>query len=305
MRSMLLVLLLSAIAPHPAMAQARDTPPPAVENARRERELRATIAAGKATPELYTELVALLNRQNRFDEVIEALRGAAALEPLNPEPQHRIAVFLWDKARADYALDAAKKASYLRQGIEAEDRALALKPDYMEAMTYKNILLRLQANASTDPVEQKRLIQEADALRTRVIAMQNDRQTPRLQAQGLRPPDPPSPPFVGFSEPFDQAIARLQPVRVGGNIRVPAKIKDVKPVFPAEAQAARIQGVVIIEALVDEAGNIANARILRSIPLLDTAALEAVSQWQFTPTEVEGRKAAVVMTVTVNFTLME
>jgi protein TonB len=70
------------------------------------------------------------------------------------------------------------------------------------------------------------------------------------------------------------------------------------------AQSARLQGVVILE-LLDEGGSVANARVLRSVPLLDAAAIEAVGQWRFTPTELDGRRVAVVMTVTVNFTLME
>jgi protein TonB len=94
-------------------------------------------------------------------------------------------------------------------------------------------------------------------------------------------------------------------VRVGGNIRAPTKTKDVKPAFPPIAQSARVQGVVILELVVDEDGSIANARVLRSIPLLDEAALGAVSQWRFTPTELNGRAVGVIMTVTVNFTLME
>jgi TonB family protein len=61
--------------------------------------------------------------------------------------------------------------------------------------------------------------------------------------------------------------------------------------------------VVIIEAIIDPSGSIANARVLRSIPLLDEAALGAVSRWQFTPTEVNGQRVGVLMTVTVNFTL--
>ena len=65
----------------------------------------------------------------------------------------------------------------------------------------------------------------------------------------------------------------------------------------------RIQGVVILEALIDDSGTVANARVMRSVPLLDAAALEAVSQWVFTPTELNGRPVAVIMTVTVNFTL--
>ena len=98
-------------------------------------------------------------------------------------------------------------------------------------------------------------------------------------------------------------MARLTPIRIGGSIKQPVKIHDVKPVYPDEAQAARVQGVVIIEAVIDPSGAVTNAHVLRSIPLLDGAALGAVSQWQFTPTQVNGAPVSVIMTVTVNFTL--
>ena len=78
---------------------------------------------------------------------------------------------------------------------------------------------------------------------------------------------------------------------------------DAKPVYPPIAQSARVQGAVVLEAVIDENGDVANARVLRSIPLLDAAALDAASRWQFTPTDVDGRTVAVVMTVTVNFVL--
>jgi TonB family protein len=93
------------------------------------------------------------------------------------------------------------------------------------------------------------------------------------------------------------------PVRVGGQIKQPTKIKDVKPEYPAIAQSARVQGVVIIEATVGVDGKIVDAKILRSIPLLDAAALDAVRQWEFTPTVVDGVPVPVIMTVTVNFSL--
>ena len=290
MKPMIVVALLLTLGPAPGAFQARDTPPPVIENARRERELRASIAAGTATKEVYIELAGLMNRQNRFDDVIEAMRGAAALEPASAEAQHRIAVLFWDKSRGDPSLDPALKASYVQQGLEAEDRALALQPDYLEAITYKSILLRLKANASADPIEQKRLIDEADALRNRALELQRARQP----AASTRPAEVSGDvaPFAGFSEPFEQAMARLQPVRVGGNIRTPTKVKDMRPEYPPVAQSARVQGVVIIEAVIDESGNVTNARVVRSIPLLDAAALDAVSQWQFTPTEVNGRRGA-------------
>jgi len=91
-------------------------------------------------------------------------------------------------------------------------------------------------------------------------------------------------------------------VRVGGDIPTPKKIRDVKPVYPAEAQAAGIQGVVIIEATIGPAGYVSDARVLRSVPFLDQAAVDAVRQWAFTPTLLNGAPVSVIMTVTVNFT---
>ena len=82
----------------------------------------------------------------------------------------------------------------------------------------------------------------------------------------------------------------------------PRKIKDVPP-LPPLAQQARVQGVVIIEARVDENGNVSDTRLLRSIPLLDQAAVDAVKQWQYTPTLLNGAAVPVVMTVTINFSL--
>jgi protein TonB len=107
-------------------------------------------------------------------------------------------------------------------------------------------------------------------------------------AEAPPPPPPPPPPA---------------PVRVGGNIKQPTKVKDVKPVYPAIAQSARVQGVVIIEATIGPNGAVQEAKVLRSIPLLDASALDAVRQWQFTPTLLNGVPVPVIMTVTVNFTL--
>jgi protein TonB len=92
-------------------------------------------------------------------------------------------------------------------------------------------------------------------------------------------------------------------VRVGGNIQAPKKVKDVNPVYPPIAQSARVQGVVILEATIGPNGNVQDVRVLRSIPLLDAAAIEAVKQWQYTPTLLNGVPVPVIMTVTVNFTL--
>ena len=77
----------------------------------------------------------------------------------------------------------------------------------------------------------------------------------------------------------------------------------VDPVYPPIAQSARVQGIVIIEATIGPNGKVQEAKVLRSIPLLDQAALDAVKQWEFTPTLLNGVPVPVIMTVTVQFTL--
>jgi TonB family protein len=89
--------------------------------------------------------------------------------------------------------------------------------------------------------------------------------------------------------------------RVGGSLTPPARL-DV-PQYPRDAQAARIDGMVIAEVVIDAGGQVTDARIVRSIPLLDDAALEAVRHWQFAPSIVNGAAVPVRMNVTVNFTL--
>jgi protein TonB len=98
-------------------------------------------------------------------------------------------------------------------------------------------------------------------------------------------------------------VAPVAPVRVGGAIRPPLKVHDVAPVYSPVAMAARIEGIVILEATIGIDGQVVNARILRSLPFLDQSALDAVRQWQFTPTLLNGVPVPVLMTVTVRFTL--
>jgi TonB family protein len=90
-----------------------------------------------------------------------------------------------------------------------------------------------------------------------------------------------------------------------GKIKPPKRIKEVRPVYPEVARKARVEGIVILEAKADEEGNVADTRILRSIPLLDQAAIEAVKQWKYEPMIVDGKARKVVFTVTVRFVLDE
>ena len=111
----------------------------------------------------------------------------------------------------------------------------------------------------------------------------------------------PLPPPPGDQNPsFDATDDAL---RVGGTIKAPMKVRNVNPIYPADALADKVQGVVILEARIERDGTINRARVIRSIPELDDAALDAVRQWEFQPTLLNGVPVPIIMTVTVNFTL--
>ena len=229
------------------------------------------------------------------------MRGGASLRR-TAEEHHRVAVFLWEFTRADATLDASARKALIEQGIADEDRALVLQPEHGGADLQEHPV------AAAGQCHERSRRAEAPDRRGGRSAQPGDR---GAEGEAGRLPEPchqytrggPRHHSPGFTEPYEQSVARLTPVRVGGNIKTPTKIRDVKPAFPPEAMAAQVQGVVIIEALIGPDGSVENARVLRPIPMLSEAALTAVSQWRFTPTELNGMPVGVIMTVTVNFTL--
>ena len=113
----------------------------------------------------------------------------------------------------------------------------------------------------------------------------------------LPPPLPPPPP-----PPSPPPVAR-GPVRIGGELKAPALVERVEPKYPSIAIRAQVQGVVILEAVVDPQGRVEDVRVLRSIPLLDKAAIAAVRQWRYSPLLLNGMPERFVLTVTVSFSL--
>ena len=90
---------------------------------------------------------------------------------------------------------------------------------------------------------------------------------------------------------------------MGGEIKEPKKLKHVTPVYPDIARQARVQGIVILECTIGAEGKVTKVTVLRGIPLLEAAAIEAVEQWVYAPTLLNGVPVPVIMTVTVNFKL--
>jgi protein TonB len=92
-------------------------------------------------------------------------------------------------------------------------------------------------------------------------------------------------------------------IQVGSTLGVLKKRTHVEPLYPAAAVAARVHGIVVIEARIDAEGRVESARVVRSIPLLDQAALDAVRQWRFEPVVFKGTPTSIYTTLAVNFNL--
>ena len=229
-------------------------------------------------------------------EGIAVVEEIAASQPNDKQLQLMAASFYLELVSKGTAVPPDQTAVYLKKGVEATNRALAIDPDYVDGLAFKAVILRRLASVA-DPTTQQALIAEADAARTRAMELKSTTATMAFQpapGHGTATPTP---------HQFTPLIDGMAPVRVGGPIKPPVKTRDVKPVYPPVARDAGVQGVVIIEAGIDSQGNVVNAHVLRGQPLLDEAAIEAVRQWTFRPTQLNGAPVPVIMTVTVNFTL--
>ncbi len=133
---------------------------------------RKAIEVKPNDPLAYEVLAGYFNRQGEFDKTMESFEKRASMEPNNPEAWHTMGPYYSEKAMKDSKLskDVAKK--YVTRGLEVEDKALAINPDYYEALAFKNILLRQQANYEKDPAVQKRLLSQADEVKAKSVELQ-------------------------------------------------------------------------------------------------------------------------------------
>jgi tetratricopeptide (TPR) repeat protein len=120
----------------------------------------------------YQMLAGYYNRLGEFEKTMDAFQQRADKEPKNPEAWHTMGTFYFDKVNKDHRLTKAVQKDYVLKGIEAENKALGLNSDYFEAVTYKNILLRMQANLEPSPAKRKELMDEADELMKKGVELQ-------------------------------------------------------------------------------------------------------------------------------------
>lgn len=235
-------------------------------------------------------------------------RKAVPITPENPVPR-RVNV-----TRAEYPAEAAAQAATARVRLQITLDELGRIAEVRVA----GYDLRFASEQRVDDPQARRRVLDA-FVESAATAVRQWRYEPPYQAPisfpvtisfslgategsaGIPPPPPPAPPAPQTGP--STAWTGERAIRVGRGVKPPTKIKDVRPVYPPVAREAGIQGIVILEVVIGTDGRVSDARVLRSIPLLDQAALDAVAQWEFTPTVVTGEPTAVVMTTTVNFTL--
>ena len=244
--------------------------------------------AKPADLQIPVQIAAYYSRQNDTAKTVEYLSLPSTMQPDNPMTCCLVAGYLFGVVAQTARQEERLTPEYIAKAASQIDRGLQTQPQYLPALLYKAMLLVVQVGAEKDPARQAALREEALAVRAEFSRL--------ALADGTASPPEKTIPISGPSFP---AIPNV--VRAGGSIPLPVRTVNVEPVYPDAARQAGIDGVVILEALIGEDGKVMDARIMRSIPALDEAALAAVRQWAFTPTVVNGVPQKVVMSVTVSF----
>jgi tetratricopeptide (TPR) repeat protein len=258
-------------------------------------------------------------KMRKYDEAMDWYKRLATVSPTNKEAFYSMGVIAWAKwypalmtARAALNMKPADpgpllspqkdelKAHYsalLEEGIENLNHALLLDPQYDDAMAYLNLLIRERADLRDTKAEYLADVAIADQL------VQKTLDTKKMKAQSgasLTPPPPPPPPPASTA---GAAPATPQRIRVGGLVEEQNLITKVDPVYPPLASQARISGFVRFTAIIGKDGHILNLQLVSGHPLLVAAATEAVKQYVYRPTLLNGSPVEVITQVDVNFVL--
>jgi TonB family protein len=242
-----------------------------------------------------------------LDQSLEWYKRLAAVDPNNKEAYYSMGVIAWSKwypalieARKEAGLKPADpgplpdgprkqelKAQYssiLEDGLANLNRALEIYPGYSDAMAYLNLLIRERADLKDTKEEYLADVKTADAWVGKALEAKKSQSEPAMAS----PPLPRPPPTR---------------VRVGGNVQAANLIRKVTPVYPPEALRARVSGQVRFTVIVATDGTIQDIQLVSGDPLLVDAARDAVRQWRYKPTTLDGRPVEVITLVDVNFSL--
>ncbi len=216
--------------------------------------------------------------------------------------------------------DASLRQSVRTQhGAQIEDGfrmlqvALQLDPNYSDAMAYMNLLYRIQAGIADTQAQYTDSIAQADMWVDKALAAKREQarsanppantldvDAPVMLPIVAPPPPPPPPPPPGGGP-----IARMEApgaIRISGDVQMPKLVRQVAPVYPTPAREAGTSGLVRLGVIITKEGRVRDIKVASSAGMqLDVAAMEAVKQWVYQPTLLNGAPVEVATTVDVNF----
>jgi TonB family protein len=216
-------------------------------------------------------------------------RASAGMRPEDPEPIRDPNIRLEFRNRT---------ARTVQDGIASLQKALEIDPQYDDAMAYLNLLYRQVAHAVDTPEEYQKNISEADLWVKRALEIKKAKAAVAAGPSRQMVAAPPPPPGTGPQAATEQ-------IRVGGNAQAEKLIDKINPTYPPLARQARIQGVVRFNAVIGRDGTITNLTLVSGHPLLVPNAAEAVRQWRYQPTLLNGQPVDVLTQIDVNFSLAE
>ncbi len=272
-------------------------------------------------------IATLYYNEKKFAEATEWNEKVIAVDPNNKEAYYTLGVIAWSgwlpvdrQARVDSGqkpedpgpiakaqLRESLKAMWipiLDKGIDDMRHALQISPDYSDAMTYLNLLIRYRADLDDTP-EQWRA-DTATAIMWMQKAMEAKKlPNARIVPEGAAPQGGVMGGVIGGIP--SSAIQQSHPgeIRMGANVVAANLINKVEPVYPPLARQARIQGTVRFNVVIDKEGRVQNLTLISGHPLLVASAKDAVQQWIYKPTLLNGEPVMVMTTVDVNFTLSQ
>jgi TonB family protein len=254
-----------------------------------------------------TSLGSLYLNQKKWDEAQRWFETLVAVDPNNADAYYTLGFIAWSKwypaygaARArlgmkqedpgpipDIAVRQDLKSQYgpvIDAGLQALQKALQIKPQFSDAMAYMNLLIRERADLRDTPAEYQRDTAAADEWVRKALAAKKPQAEPQMPQTQSAPGAP-------------------QRIRIGGSVQESKLVNHVAPVYPPAAAQIRLAGVVHLDVIIGNTGRVSNVTVIGGHPLLVPAALEAVKQWVYQPTLLNGIPVEVVTQVDVYFPL--
>ena len=269
-----------------------------------EREFARVLELDPANGTALESLASLALNQRKLDEAASWFEKAANAAPNNARAYYSLGVIAWMKFYPEYGKargalgmkpedpgplpDPATRNALRAQlwgviadGIANLDKALAIDPKYDDAMAYMNLLVRERADLADTKDEYLRDIAAADQWVAKTLETKREK--------------------AGSAGPAFTAGSPSTRIRVGPAVQERKLVRKVEPAYPDEAKQARIQGTVRFDVIVGRDGTVQNATVISGHPVLITAALDALRQWRYQPTLLNGEPVEVVTQVEIPF----